>query len=107
MLERAQSHVPTMTHRLAVGILLAVASTNVSAQRLDPKLYSELHWRFIGPDGNRVIAVVGEPGESRVYYAGAASGGLFKLTGGGTRWEPLTVSLPFLFVGSISIAASD
>src|SRR5947209_4443099 len=96
-----------MRHRIALGILLAVASTNVSAQRLDPKLYSELHWRFIGPDGNRVIAVVGEPGESRVYYAGAASGGLFKSTDGGTRWEPLTDSLPFSSVGSIAIAPSD
>src|SRR5437764_7942924 len=96
-----------MTHRLAVGVLLAIAMANSGAQRLDPKLYSDLHWRFIGPDGNRVIAVAGEPGESRVYYAGAASGGLFKSTDGGTRWEPLTDSLPFSSVGSIAIAPSD
>jgi photosystem II stability/assembly factor-like uncharacterized protein len=98
-----------MTHRLLLGILSVVPAiaTMANAQRLDPKLYSDLHWRFIGPDGNRVIAVVGEPGESRVYYAGAASGGLFKSTDGGTRWEPLTDSLPFASVGSIAIAPSD
>ena len=98
-----------MSHRLLLRILCALLTfaTMANAQHLDPKLYSELRWRFIGPDGNRVIAVAGEPGESRVYYAGAASGGLFKSTDGGTRWEPLTDSLPFASVGSIAIAPSD
>ena len=98
-----------MSHRLPLRLLCALPAiaTMANAQHLDPKLYSELRWRFIGPDGNRVIAVVGEPGESRVYYAGAASGGLFKSTDGGTRWEPLTDSLPFASVGSIAIAPSD
>src|SRR3954453_22765459 len=84
-----------------------IASMLANAQHLDPKLYDALHWRFIGPDGNRVIAVVGEPGVSRVYYAGVASGGFFKSTDGGPHWEPLTDSLPFSSVGSIAIAPSD
>ena len=88
-------------------LLISCAATTSFAQRLDPKAYSDLHWRFIGPDGNRAIAVVGEPGESRVYYAGAASGGLFKSTDGGTRWDPLTDSLPFASVGSIAIAPTN
>ena len=94
-----------MTRRFISSILCSFVATAsiANAQRLDPKLYSELRWRFIGPDGNRVIAVAGEPGESRVYYAGAASGGLFKSTDGGTHWEPLTDSLPFASVGSIAI----
>src|SRR3954451_3712487 len=97
-----------MTFRFPLGFLFVLAiATTARGQRLEAKLYSELHWRFIGPDGNRVIAVVGEPGESRVYYAGAASGGLFKSTDGGTHWEPLTDSLPFSSVGSIAIAPSD
>src|SRR5690349_16864848 len=97
-----------MIQRLAITSLVALAAaTHAGAQRLDSKLYESLRWRFIGPDGNRVIAVAGEPGESRVYYAGAASGGLFKSTDGGTRWEPLTDSLPFSSVGSIAIAPSD
>ena len=97
-----------MTQRLAIASFFALAAAaHAGAQRLDPKLYESLHWRFIGPDGNRVIAVAGEPGESRVYYAGAASGGLFKSTDGGTRWDPLTDSLPFSSVGSIAIAPSD
>src|SRR5213596_2602320 len=100
--------IPRLAHQLssAIAALVVLASVAVS-QRIDPKLYADLHWRFIGPDGNRVIAVAGEPGESRVYYAGAASGGLFKSTDGGTHWEPLTDSLPFSSVGSIAIAPSD
>jgi photosystem II stability/assembly factor-like uncharacterized protein len=88
---------------LALGAIASLAA----AQQVDPKLYESLHWRFIGPDGNRVIAVAGEPGEQRVYYAGTASGGLFKSIDGGTRWDPLTDSLPIASIGSIAIAPSD
>jgi hypothetical protein len=30
------------------------------AQSFDPKIFSRLQFRFIGPDGNRMIAVAGE-----------------------------------------------
>ena len=64
-------------------------------------------WRFVGPDGNRVIAVAGVPGEYKTYYAGAASGGLFKSTNGGTRWTPVTDSLRVSSVSAIAVAPSD
>src|SRR5262249_40850260 len=34
--------------------------------------FGNLTFRFIGPPGNRVSAVVGVPGDPNVYYAGAA-----------------------------------
>ena len=40
-------------------------------------LLSQLHYRYIGPVGNRVIAAASIPGDPNVYYAGAASGGAF------------------------------
>lgn len=64
-------------------------------------------WRFVGPDGNRVIAVAGVPGEYRTYYAGAASGGLWKSTNGGVRWVPVTDSLRVSSVSAIAVAPSD
>jgi photosystem II stability/assembly factor-like uncharacterized protein len=64
-------------------------------------------WRFVGPDGNRVIAVAGVPGEYKTYYAGAASGGLFKSTNGGTGWVPVTDSLRVSSVSAVAVAPSD
>ena len=39
--------------------------------------------------GNRAAAIVGEPGNPLVVYIGAASGGIWKTTDGGTRWKPV------------------
>ena len=60
---------------LAAVMLLAVAMT-ASAQEVDPSLLSGLSYRFIGPGGNRVSAVMGEPGNDLVMYVGAASGAM-------------------------------
>jgi len=57
--------------------------------------------------GNRVIAAAGIPGDPNVYYAGAASGGIFKTTDGGTHWDPIFDGQPVSSVGSLAIAPSD
>ena len=51
-----------------------------------PDLYAGLQYRFIGPPGNRVAAVVGVPGDPNIAYAGASSGGVWKTTDGGIHW---------------------
>ncbi len=68
---------------------------------------AQLRFRYIGPVGNRVIAVVGVPGNPNVYYAGAASGGIFKTTDNGAHWEPIFDGEPVSSVGSLAIAPSD
>ncbi len=78
-----------------------------TAQQLDTAFVKVPTWRFVGPDGNRVIAVAGVPGEYRTYYAGAASGGLWKSTNGGIRWTPITDSLRVSSVSAIAVAPSD
>ncbi|MHB8055882.1 MAG: WD40/YVTN/BNR-like repeat-containing protein [Candidatus Aminicenantales bacterium] len=70
-------------------------------------LFASLRYRHIGPVGNRVIAVVGLPGNPNVYYIGAASGGIFKSVDGGGRWEPIFDSQPVSSVGSLAVAPSD
>ena len=52
-------------------------------------VYGALRWRHIGPEGNRVSAVAGIPGDPLVYYAGSASGGIFKTGDGGLNWAPV------------------
>ena len=83
------------------------ASSAVRAPGLDTAFIKVPSWRFVGPDGNRVIAVAGVPGEYKTYYAGAASGGLFKSTNGGIRWTPVTDSLRVASVSAIAVAPSD
>ena len=82
------------------------ASSAVRASGLDTAFIKVPSWRFVGPDGNRVIAVAGVPGEYKTYYAGAASGGLFKSTNGGIRWTPVTDSLRVASVSAIAVAPS-
>ena len=57
--------------------------------------------------GNRVIAVTGVPGDSNVYYVGAASGGIFKTTDGGVHWRPVFDDQPVSSIGSLAIAPAD
>jgi hypothetical protein len=79
----------------------------VFSQALDPKVFESTQFRFIGPEGNRAIAIAGEPGNPMVSYIGAASGGLWKTQDGGVKWAPMTDSLNVSSIGSIAIAPSD
>jgi photosystem II stability/assembly factor-like uncharacterized protein len=74
---------------------------------LTPQTYAQLKYRYIGPAGNRTIAVAGLPGNPWVYYVGAASGGIFKTTDGGARWTPIFDDQPVASIGSLAVAASD
>lgn len=79
----------------------------VFAQEISPDFYKQLQYRFIGPQGNRSIAVIGIPGDPNIYYVGAASGGIFKTLDGGTNWEPIFDDQPVSSIGSLAIAPSD
>ncbi len=76
------------------------------AQQYDSALFSKLHFRFIGPDGNRAIAIVGEPGNPMVSYVGAASGGIFKTEDAGTTWKPVFDKMDNSSIGALAIAPS-
>ena len=78
-----------------------------SAVEIKPELYKSLKYRHIGPVGNRVIAVVGVPGDLNICYAGAASGGIFKSIDGGINWKPIFDKQNVSSIGSLAIAPSD
>lgn len=80
------------------------AGTVVQASPKTPSL-SDLHWRHIGPPGNRAIAVAGEPGNPLIMYVGAASGGLWRTTDGET-WEPVFDDQDVASVGALAVAPS-
>src|SRR5436309_2561892 len=99
---------------LSLGLLLAL-SASAAAQRtqpgplpsFDPKTAAEMQWRYVGPVGNRVAAIAGVPGDANVYYAGAASGGIWKTTDAGIHWDPIFDDQDVSSIGALAVAPSN
>jgi photosystem II stability/assembly factor-like uncharacterized protein len=83
------------------------ATLTFAQEQIGSDVYRQLHYRYIGPVGNRVIAAVGVPGENNTYYVGAASGGIFKSTDAGIHWEPIFDQQDVSSVGSLAITPTD
>ena len=106
----------SLLSRLVTAALLVVAlfavpsllrSQTSAAPRKPADPFAALHWRFIGPIGNRAAAVVGVPGDSQVAYVGAASGGIWKTTDGGITWKPIFDRTDVSAIGALAIAPSE
>ena len=71
--------------------------------------FGALDWRSIGPlRGGRSIAVAGSAARPLEYYFGAAGGGLWKSTDGGTTWRPVTDNqITTSSVGAVAVAPSN
>ena len=93
----------------ALACAIAVGSgVGLTAQRGRSPQAGTLAFRFIGPrDGNRIAAIAGVPGDPSIYYAGAASGGVWKTTDGGLRWQPVSDGLSVSAIGALAVAPSD
>ncbi len=84
---------------------------------IDPQRYESgaaggpqegLRFRFMGPAvGNRISAAAGVPGDRKIYYCGAASGGVWKSTDGGATWAPVFDDQPAMAIGALAVAGSD
>ena len=98
-------------HGFGVALVIAAAIRLVAAQTTDssigPDSYKQLKFRYVGPVGNRIIAIAGVSGSPYVYYAGAASGGIFKTTDNGAHWDPIFDDQDVSSVGSLAVAPSD
>ena len=63
------------------------ASSSLAAQQVDPRFFSELHWRMIGPHrASRTKAAAGIPNQPNVFYIGVVNGGVWKTTDYGRTW---------------------
>src|SRR6202795_588292 len=95
---------------IALVCLLAVVipALPVHAQQYDPKLYSEMRWRCIGPfRGGRSVAISGVPQQPNVFYMAAVNGGVWKTTDFGNTWFPIFDEQTSGSVGALAIAPSD
>lgn len=72
-------------------------------------------WSPIGPTGTnnsdinvgRVVCMAFHPTDANTFYVGAASGGLWKTTNGGTSYTALTDNLPAIAISSIVVHPSS
>ena len=90
-----------------IFIMLFLTAQIAFAQVLKKEETDQLKFRHIGPVGNRVSCAIGIPGDNLTYFAGAATGGLWKTTDGGLNWRPVFDDKPVASVSALAAAASD
>src|ERR1700735_2408330 len=89
-------------------LLLAAVSPIVCAQNFDPKLYSALRWRTIGPfRGGRTVGAAGIADQPNVFFIGVNNGGVWKTDDAGLTWNPLFDDQPTCSIGAIAVAPSN
>lgn len=96
---------PSMRAFLRGSLLALCSAAFLGAQESDWN--RDLELRHIGPVGNRVIAVTGVTGDPLTFFAGAASGGIFKTDDGGVSWRPVFDDQGVSSVGALAVAPSD
>jgi photosystem II stability/assembly factor-like uncharacterized protein len=92
------------------GVLMALCAAMAAGQRRgqQPEGVEAFRFRFVGPlAGNRVSSIAGVPGDINTYYAGAASGGIFKSIDGGYGWTPIFDGQPVAAIGALAVAPSN
>lgn len=68
-----------------------------------------LSWTFLGPGniGGRTRTLVIDPADPSLMYSGGVSGGMWKTTSGGERWEPVGDDMGNLAVNSLVMDPRD
>lgn len=66
-------------------------------------------WEFAGPlnIGGRITDIEIPIDDANTYYVGAASGGIFKTTDGGTTWQPIFDEQEMLSIGDMEISKDN
>jgi photosystem II stability/assembly factor-like uncharacterized protein len=80
----------------------------LSAQNFEPKFYSALQWRNIGPfRGGRTVGAAGIADQPNVFFIGVNNGGVWKTDDAGLTWNPLFDDQPTGSIGAIAVAPSN
>jgi len=93
--------------RLCLFIALVLPTTLCDAQ-VPESLYSDLHWRMVGPfRGGRTRAAAGVPNQPNVFYVAQVNGGVWKSDDYGRTWNPIFDHESTQSIGAIAVAQSD
>ena len=89
--------------------MMLFASFSVFAQDFNMDLVQDLKPRNIGPGGmsGRVTAIDAVHSNPDIMYVGTASGGLWKSTSGGIKWDPIFDKEVTASVGAVAIQQSN
>ena len=89
--------------------MMLFASFSVFAQDFNMDLVQDLKPRNIGPGGmsGRVTAIDAVHSNPDIMYVGTASGGLWKSTSGGIKWDPIFDKEVTASVGAVTIQQSN
>lgn len=93
-------------NRLIILVLLMVFNIgNSTAQKVDMGLFHGMKPRNIGPAGmsGRVTAIAVDPLNDEVFFVGTASGGLWRTTSGGIKFDPLFDNEKVASIGALAI----
>ena len=95
--------------RLYTLILLFTIAFTGNSQQLDMSLMQDMQPRNIGPAGmsGRVTAIDVVTENPDVMYVGTASGGLWKSTSGGIKWDPVFDNELTASIGAVAIQQSN
>src|SRR5213592_3313803 len=108
-MKRPSFIVPVIASLTLAAVLALVGRTGHAQQAAGPAQDAgPLRFRFMGPAvGNRIASVAGVPGDPSTYYAGAASGGIWKSTDSGQTFTPIFDHEPVQAIGALAVAPSD
>ncbi|WP_345007448.1 VPS10 domain-containing protein [Snuella lapsa] len=89
--------------------IMLLCVTLLSAQEFTMDLLKDYHPRSIGPGGmsGRVTAIDVVHSNPDIMYVGTASGGLWKSTSGGIKWDPIFEKEVTASIGAVAVQQSN
>jgi len=94
-----------MMNKLLTLLLSIFTLLSLQAQKVDIEQLKGLKIRNIGPAGmsGRVTSIDVDLSNPDIIYAGTASGGVWRSTSGGIKWEPIFDDMPLQAIGAVCI----